>query len=183
MRPQHTNTKGQLIHSAINQLFKLTFTFVFWVADDWFNIWICYIEKGNIGYRDIIFPLAFAMLPVWQLFEFGKRREYSCQIPTMQIILKPGPSRNESALLSSALLFSHTFSKMYYLLTLCIVPDDFACYIVKLTLELMPRREKISICLRLMLCPCPKDIENGKTVGRTQDGFAKYGYGVWKIFK
>lgn len=51
--------------------------------------------------------------------------------------------------------------------------------IVKLSLELGPSREKISICLRAMLCPCPsKDTENRKTVGRAQDGFAKHGCDV-----
>lgn len=53
----------------------------------------------------------------------------------------------------------------------------FVCYIVKWPLELLPSREKISICFRPMFCVF-EDTEITKTMGRTQDGFAKYEYGV-----
>lgn len=105
----------------------------------------------------------------------------------MQIRLNIDPSRNESALLSSALLFSHTFSKMYYLLALCIMPNDFACYIVTLPLGLVPSR-KIGICLKPVLCPCPsKDRERRKIVGEHQRDlpsmdtmYKKYSYNLHK---
>lgn len=99
----------------------------------------------------------------------------------MQNSLKAEPSRNKSALLSSALVFRCTFCRRYYLPPLCMMPDDFACYIVKLSLEMLPSREKISIYRRPMFCPS-KDTEITKTMGRTQDGFAKYEYGVWKTW-
>lgn len=59
---------------------------------------------------------------------------------------------------------------------LYIMPDDLACYVVKLPLESVPNGEKISVRLRPMSCPWPKDTETTRTIGRTQDGFAKYEY-------
>lgn len=44
---------------------------------------------------------------------------------------------------------------MHYLLTLYITLDDFAGYISKLPLELVPSKQKVSIYFRPMLCLYP----------------------------